>query len=176
MQLKLRLFTVLVGGGLLGGCASSLKTFDAQKNPSVGIPVGTPVLVKITEQTAYEVDPKHPEFQSYCKPDVNVVYKFLPLGERSYIAFAPAALGKGEFKVEFSDSGALKTVSVNSDATAGVQSMTDLLGTVLPYLAAPKPTLEVKAIAAKDTAQETKDKYCIKKGTEVRDVERVNIR
>ncbi len=114
---------------LLGGCASSLKTFDAQKNPSVGIPVGSPVLVKITEKTTYEVDPKHKEFENYCKPDVNATYKFLPLGERVYIAFDPAIWGKGEFKVEFNDNGALKSVSLNSDASAGVQSVNELLGT-----------------------------------------------
>lgn len=176
MERRLQLIALAIGGTLLSGCASSLKTFDAQKNPSVGIPVGTPILVKITERTTYEVDPKHPEFQSYCKTDVNATYEFLPLGERSYIAFEPAALGKGEFKVEFNDNGALKTVSVNSDATAGTQSVTELLSTILPYMAAPKPTPEIKATIAKDTAQETKEKYCIKKGTEVTDVERVNIK
>lgn len=174
MKKRLVLIALVISNIFIGGCASYLKTFDAQKNPSVGIPIGTPVLVKITERTAYEVDPKHKEFESYCKSDINATYKFFPLGERSYIAFDPAVFGKGEFKVEFNDSGALKSVSLNSDATAGVQSVNELLGTVLPYLAAPKA--EMKAAVEKDTAQEKKDKYCIKKGTEVTSVERVEIK
>ena len=160
---------------LASGCASSLKTFDSEKKQSVGIPITSPVLVKITEKTTYEVDPNNTTFDSFCKPDVNAKYQFLALGERSYLAFDPAFLGKGEFKVEFNDAGALKTISLNSDATAGADKVSDLLGTVLPYIAAPKPTVEKKAIA-QDTAQKTKDKYCIKKGTEVVSVERVEIK
>lgn len=161
---------------LVSGCASSLKTFDSEKKQNVGIPISSPVLVKITEKTTYEVDPNNPKFEIFCKPDLNAKYQFLALGERSYIAFDPAFLGKGEFKVEFNDAGALKTVSLNSDATAGADKVSDLLGTVLPYLAAPKPTVETKAFAPEDTAQKTKEKYCIKKGTEVMSVERVEIK
>lgn len=167
----------VIGVALLAsGCASSLKTFDSEKKQSVGIPIATPVLVKITEKTTYEVDPNNTKFESFCKPYVSAKYQFLALGERSYLAFDPAFLGKGEFKVEFNDAGTLKTVSLNSDATAGADKVSDLLGTVLPYLAAPKPTVETKAIAPEDTAQKTKDKYCIKKGTEVVSVERVEIK
>ena len=158
---------------LISGCASSLETFDSAGNRSVGIPIATPVLVKITEQTTYEVDPNHKNYESYCMPDVNSKYQFLALGERTYLAFDPAFLGKGEFKAEFSDSGALKTVSLNSDATAGADRVGNLLGTVLPYLAA--PTVEVLAAEGEGTAQKTKDKYCIKKGTEVTSVERVTV-
>lgn len=167
---------VVVGTTLLSGCASSLKTFDPQQRPSVGIPISTPVLVKITEKTTYEVDPKHKDLETYCEPDVDSSYKFFPLGDRSYVAFEPAALGKGEFKVEFNDNGTLKAISLNSDATAGAQSVNDLLKTVLPYMAAPKPAPAVKAAAVEHTAQEIKDKYCIKKGTEVTSVERVDIK
>jgi hypothetical protein len=161
---------------LATGCASSLKTFDSEKKQSVGIPIATPVLVKITEETTYVVDPNNKNFESFCISDVHAKYQFLALGERSYLAFDPAFLGKGEFKIEFNDAGALKTVSLNSDATAGADKVSDLLGTVLPYLAAPKPTVETKAIASEDTAQKTKDKYCIKKSTKVMSVERVEIK
>ena len=160
---------------LVSGCASSLKTFDSNKKESVGIPIATPVLVKITEKTTYEVDPNNSKFKSYCTPDVNTKYQFMALGERSYLAFKPAFLGKGEFKVEFTDSGTLKAVSLNSDATAGADKVGDLLGTVLPFIAAPKPTVEIKTVAPEDTAQKTKDKYCLKKGTEVVSVERAEV-
>lgn len=160
------------------GCASSLKTFDAKSKPSVGIPIGTPVLVKITEETTYEVAPgdENAKYKDFCKSDVNSKYQFLALGERSYIAFDPAPLGKGEFKIEFNDAGVLKTVSLNSDATAGTEKVTGLLETVLPYLAAPKPTPSAQVLPSDITAQDKKDKYCIKKGTKVISVEPVEIK
>ena len=149
------------------GCASSLKTFNADSKPTVGIPIGTPVLVEIIEETNYQVDPAHPEYKEYCTPDTNSRYEFLALGERSFIAFDPAPLGKGEFKVEFNDAGVLKSVSLNSDATAGAEKITGILSTVLPYIAAPKPTPSALALPPDATAQGKKDKYCIAKGTKV---------
>ena len=179
MNKLLALLTLSVGTTLLGGCASSLKTFDAEKKPSIGIPIGTPVLVKITKETTYEVDPISIDFVKYCTSDIDETYEFLPLGERSYIAFEPAALGKGEFKVEFTDSGALKAVSLNSDATAGAQAVTDFLKTVLPFVAAQKTAVVATTAYAPldgDTAQNKKNKYCIKKETKVTSVERINIK
>ena len=61
----------------------------------------------------------------------------LALGERSYISFAPGELGKGESELEFNDAGLLKSVSLNSDATAGAAQVNELLKTVLPFVAAP---------------------------------------
>ncbi len=168
--------TIIIAALLLAsGCASSLKTFNAKGEPTVGIPIGTPVLVEITEETTYEVDPKNVGYESYCKSDINSKFQLLALGERSFIAFDPAPLGKGEFKVEFNDAGVLKSVSLNSDATAGTEKITGLLDTVLPYLAAPKPTASALALPPDTSAQENKEKYCIKKGTKVVNVKRVNI-
>ena len=157
------------------GCASSLQTFDATGKKTVGIPIATPVLVKITEKTSYEVGPDGSAYSKYCTAEVNAKYQFLALGERSYVTFKAAPFGKGEFKLEFNDAGVLKTVSLNSDATTGVEQITGLLGTVLPYLTAPKSTPEPKAGLPEETAQKIKEKYCIKKGTEVLSVERVTI-
>lgn len=168
------LFLIAVMSTMVSGCASSLKTFDSEKKASVGIPIATPVLVKITQRTNYEVDPNNQVYSKYCTSVTSSKYEFLALGERSYIAFNPAMLGKGEFKVEFTDSGALKSVSLNSDATAGAEKVKDLLSTVLPYLAAPKITAAV-APGEGDTAQQKRDKYCISKGTEVLSVERVGV-
>lgn len=169
---------------LTSGCASSLKTFNEKSEPTVGIPIRTPVLVEITEETTYEVDPNHAKevdpnhakYESYCKPDINSKYQFLALGERSFIAFNPAPLGKGEFNVEFNDAGVLKKVSLNSDASAGTEKIAGLLDTVLPYLAAPKPTPSAQLFSSDTSAQGNKEKYCIKKGTKVVDVKRVNIK
>lgn len=161
---------------LTSGCASSLKTFNEKSEPTVGIPIRTPVLVEITEETTYEVDPNQAKYESYCKSDINSKYEFLALGERSFIAFNPAPLGKGEFNVEFNDAGVLKKVSLNSDASAGTEKIAGLLDTVLPYLAAPKPTPSAQLFSSDTSAQGNKEKYCIKKGTKVVDVKRVNIK
>lgn len=176
MEINMKYIAIIIAASLLtSGCASSLKTFNAKSEPTVGIPIGTPVLVEVTEETAYEVDPSNAKYDSYCKPDLNSKYQFLALGERSFIAFNPAPLGKGEFKIEFNDTGVLKSVSLNSDATAGTEKITSLLDTVLPYLAAPKPTPPAQALPPDTTAQERKDKYCIKKGTKVISVKRVEV-
>lgn len=167
---------VIAASLFASGCASSLKTFNADSKPTVGIPIGTPVLVEITEETTYEVDPNNMKYATYCTADLNSKYQFLALGERSFIAFDPAPFGKGEFKVEFNDAGVLKSVSLNSDATAGTEKITGLLDTVLPYLAAPKPTPSAQTLAPDTTAQGNKDKYCIKKGTKVISVNRVDLK
>jgi hypothetical protein len=177
MENNMKNIAIVFAASLLAsGCASSLKTFNAKSEPTVGIPIGTPVLVEITEETTYEVDPNHVMYESYCKPDTNSKYQFLALGERSFIAFDPAPVGKGEFKVEFNDAGVLKSVSLNSDATAGTEKITGLLETVLPYLAVPKPTPSAQGLPPDTSAQGNKEKYCIKKGTKVVSVKRVDIK
>lgn len=166
---------------LASGCASSLKTFDGKGNSSKGIPIGTPVLVKITAETTFKgtANATENEVAKYCLSEKNEELKFMALGERSYIAFDPAPLGKGEFIIEFNDDGVLKKVSLNSDATAGVDKVNSLLGTVLPYLAAPKPTAEsvMEAAAAKvdESAQKMKEKLCLKTETKIISVERAVI-
>lgn len=173
--MKISTFASLVLVAVCTGCASSIQTFDATGKQTAGVPIATPVLVKITEKTSYEVGPDGSAYSKYCTDEVSAKYQFLALGERSYVTFKAAPLGKGEFKLEFNDAGVLKAVSLNSDATAGAEQISGLLGTVLPYLAAPKPTLESKSVALEETAQKIKEKYCIKKGTEVLSVERVKI-
>ncbi|NMG00887.1 hypothetical protein GPA27_26250 [Aromatoleum toluolicum] len=169
--------TVLISSAplLLGGCASSLETFDASGTQSVGVPIATPVLVKVTERTSFAVSPDGADYARYCIEEVNARYQFLAIGERSYVTFKPAPLGKGEFKLEFTDAGALKMVSLNSDASAGVEQVTGLIGSVLPYVAAPKPVPDARAAVSEVAAEKLKEKYCLKKGTEVLRVERVKI-
>ncbi|MEW5983284.1 MAG: hypothetical protein AB1806_13085 [Acidobacteriota bacterium] len=159
-----------------GGCASSLRTFGGDARPIVGVPVATPVLVRITETTSFEVDPANPGYQAYCTDETTSRYEFLAVGERAYVAFRPAMFGKGEFRLELTPSGALKSVSVNSDATAGADTVGELLAAALPFVAAPKAAADTKAaLPAGETAQKIKERYCLKTGSQVTRIERVQI-
>ena len=173
MSTKLLPLMVLIG--LTSGCASSLKTFDSNSKPTVGVPVSAPALVKITTKTTFSVVPGHEAFAAYCVEEVDSEFTFLPLGERSYITFDAAQFGKSEFKIEFNDTGALKAVSLNSDAAAGVDAVGGIVSSVLPFLAAPKAAPQAGTATATDPAQKTKEMHCSKKGTEVVSVERVTV-
>lgn len=161
------------------GCASTLQTFDSKKAEMVGVPVSIPVLVKITEIVKYVAAPNAGANASYCTEETNSRYAFMPLGERIYVNFDSAPFGKSEFKLEFNDSGLMKSVSLNSDATAGVEQVSGLIGTILPYLSAPKSAADTRSTsldvservaAATEPAQALKDRYCLKAGTHVTEV------
>jgi hypothetical protein len=173
--MRANVFALAAALPLCAGCAASLQTFDSASQPTVGIPVSTPVLVKITEMTTYQPAPSGSAYAAYCTEEINSTFQFLALGERSFISFKPAQLGKAEFKLEFSDSGVLKGVSLNSDATAGVEQVAGFLETVLPYVASTKAMPDVKAGDAGDTSQSLKDKYCLKKGKEILSIERLTM-
>lgn len=159
--MKIREGLFLIVAVLASGCASSLKTFDSNGQASPGVPVSIPVLAKVvTVRSFVPAAPAVSEKEkSYCVPEKLEEFKFMPMGERTYIAFDPAPLGKGEFKLEFGDNGMLKTVSLNSDATAGVEKVGGMLGTVLPYLAEPK---QASTTEAEDKAAALKEKFCLK--------------
>lgn len=158
------------------GCASSLKTIGADGAPVLGIPVASRVLVRVTETTTFVVDPANPAYAAYCTPETSSRYEFMPLGEPFYVVFEPAALGKGEFRLELAESGVLKSVSLNSDATAGADDVGELLAAVLPFVAAPRREPEAAGmVGADDTAQKLKTRYCLKNGTAVTLIERVTI-
>lgn len=160
----------------VAGCASSLKTLGADGAPVPGIPVLSRVLVRVTETTTFVVDPANPAYAAYCTPETSSRYEFMPLGAPIYVVFEPAALGKGEFRLELAESGVLKSVSLNSDATAGADEVGDLLAAVLPFVAAPRPVPEaVGMLGADDTAQKLKTRYCLRTGTAVTLIERVTI-
>ena len=176
--------TCAIGAALLGlsvlssGCASTLQVLRDDTTPLPGVPVAVPVLVKVVEETTFDL--KGPEeFRKYCVPEVNSSYKFMPVGERVYVAFNPAKLGKGEFKLELTESGGLKMVSLNSDASAAVTDaagqLTDLVAAALPYVAAPKADEDARMVAADKTAAELKALHCLKKGTRVKGVVPVRV-
>ncbi len=173
---QMRLAVAAMAAVAAAGCASSLRTFGADGRPAIGIPVASRVLVRITETTSYVVDPANPGYSGYCMPETNARYDFLPIGERIFVAFEPAALGSGEFKLELTESGVLKSVSLNSDATSGADEVGELLAAVLPYVASPKPVSEGALLrGADETAQQVKTRYCLKAGTAVTGIERVAV-
>lgn len=173
MKWSLQLLVVLMA--LLSGCASKLAVFDGHGNPMKGVPVRSPLLVEITTETSYEIDPKIPAsdrgyetIKKLCAPTTNSTTSFLPLGTLTYVNFEPASFGKSEFKLEFSDSGSLKTLSLNSDPAATTESVSRLLGAVLPYVAAPKPT--EKALAEEPDLERTRASVCLVKETKIKSI------
>lgn len=156
----------------LMGCAASLLVYDEDGNLKKGVPVRTPILVEITEKTIYKVDPSiptsDPNYETIvelCEPTLKQSTSFLPLGEISYIEYDPATFAKSEFSIDFGESGALKSISVNSDPAATTESVSNLLATVLPFIKAPRvaPTVDVDL-------EELRNKSCIVKAAVIESI------
>lgn len=161
----------------LSGCASEFAVHDKNGQEIVGFPVRTPVLVEITEQTRYEVvaGAEHAEFAKYCTPRVSSSHSVLPLGDLHYVSFDAAALSKGEFSLDFYDSGALKNLSVNSDATEGLDSVSDFVEGVLPFVMAPKEGDDARLFERLDDAETLRKKHCLQTGTTLVSIERISV-
>lgn len=152
---------------LCAGCASDLLVFDSKGATAKGVPVGTPVLVKVTTTTTYAVDPNNEKYSSYCVDDASESYKVLPLGDLYFVTFNSAALGKSEFSLDFNDSGLLKTVKLNSDprTAENIEATSKVIDSIaevaktggLGAAMAPRPPED------RPTAEQTKRQYCIKK-------------
>ena len=135
-----RLVAVGVAAVLATGCASDFSVYgDAKGEDAIkGFPVRTPAMVMITTRTEYElVAGMSSEFSRYCTPEETTAQAFLPLGDVIFVDFEPAPLGKSEFALDFGEGGILSKVSINSDATAGADSVTGFLEKVLPFFKAP---------------------------------------
>ena len=183
MNTDLRTFAFCaVAMSLMSGCASHLKVHNADQTREVaGVPVLTPTLVKITETVRYIALPGAEKYNGLCTEQTTSRYAVMPLGERIYVNFDAAAFGKGEFKLEFNDAGGLRVVSLNSDAAAGIEQATGLLGTILPFLSTPKTAATEAATASlaqetgvadkRDNADALKAKFCATAGTTVNDIE-----
>jgi hypothetical protein len=158
---------------LAAGCASSLRSFDAEGRALTGVPIRAPLLVEVTRVTTYTPAPTAGAYAAYCKPDTAVTLEVMPLGRLFYVNVDPASLGKAEFKLELTEAGTLKTVSLNSDprTAESIKELGAALGTLLPYVAAPKePPAEVRTTAPADaSAQELRDRHCIRTGVGIRD-------
>ncbi len=158
----------------LGGCSAKLTVYDQDGNTQKGVPIRTPILVEITSKTIYEIDPSistsDPQYETIrklCEPTTNQTTSFLPLGNISYVNYDPATFAKSEFKVEFTDSGATKSISVNSDPSSTTESAATLLGTVLPFFKAPKAALSAPFALGTVDLEELRKKSCIVKETKI---------
>ena len=170
--------SIFVASGLVlvTGCASSLKIYDAKNNEAKGVPINVPQLMEITTTTSYKVAKGSEKYKDFCTPEVSSKLEFLPLGDRYYVTFDPATLGDGEFSVEFNDKGLLKSVTLNSKASAGAEQANALLSTVLPFIKAPKAAPETKAlIDEEDSAQKLKAKHCLKASSKVTGIRKVEV-
>lgn len=186
-----RIGIVLLAVIAVSGCASRLTTFDSDGGKEMkGIPVGKPVLVKIASETIYQQVSKGTKGAilvdgKSCPKLETSEYKFLPLGEVYYVNFKPSVFGKGVFKIEFASSGNLKIVSVNSDASAGIDAVKSLLETTLPYIATVKTKEESKGIQPQAPLVETNGKpsnnkktkiHCMKMGKTEVSIEKIEIK
>lgn len=160
----------------MNGCASELKVFNENEVEVKGVPINVPQLVEITTTTTYKVAKGSEKFKDLCTSEISSKLEFLPLGTRYYVTFDPAPIGDGEFSVEFTDKGLVKSVTLNSKASAGAEQANALLSTVLPFIKAPKAELETKAlIEVDDTAQKLKAKHCLKSSAKVTGIKKVDI-
>lgn len=160
----------------LSGCSSKLMVFDSEKKETIGIPFNVPQLVAIKTLVKYKVVKGSEDFADYCTSETTVKKELLPLGERYYINFDPAQLGDAEFGVEFNDKGLVKSITLNSKASAGSEQANALLTSVLPYVSAPKEVSEEKAlIQPGQTAQKLKEKHCIKASSEIISITKIDI-
>lgn len=185
----LRIIVVFLSIITISGCAANLTTFDSKGKKSKGIPVVGPVLVKITSVTEYQVlpGPKHKHFEDHCMKETKSEYKILPL-DIYYVELEPSPFGKGEFKIEFTDSGAPKMISLNSDASAGIDAVKGFLETTLPFVtdvktlkettsrSAVKNVIEDLATGQMVDAATLKKIHCLKKGSVVKSIEKVKIK
>lgn len=160
----------------LTGCASKLEVYDSSKNKAKGVPVHIPQLVQVTTVTKYKVAKGSEKYKDLCTPETITSFDLMPLGERYYITFDPASLGDGEFSIEFTDKGLLKSVTLNSKASAGAEQANSLLSTVLPYAASPKPIpAPMSLVGTDETAQKLKEKHCIKSSSKVTSISKVDM-
>jgi len=170
--------SVLIVSGLvlISGCASTLKVYDASNNEAKGVPINVPQLMEVTTTTSYKVAKGNEQYKDLCTPEVSSKLEFLPLGERYYITFDPATLGDGEFSVEFNDKGLVKSVTLNSKASAGAEQANALISAALPFIKAPKSVSEkMSLIGENDSAQKLKAKYCLKAASKVSSIKKVDI-
>lgn len=175
-----RISMILVFFGVLNGCASDLKVYDSNNNEAKGVPINVPQLVEITTVTSYKVAKGREKFKRFCVSEESSKFEVLPLGERFYVTFDSASLGDGEFSVEYNDKGLVKSITLNSKASAGVEQATALLSTVLPFLKAPKvaattATTNKGLKGADEQAQNLKDKHCLKSGTKIKSIKKLEI-
>ncbi|AZC37272.1 hypothetical protein C4K37_2885 [Pseudomonas chlororaphis subsp. piscium] len=148
----------------ISGCSSELFITE---DPLKGLPIHEPELVKIITTTQYEPSPTAKDKSlatTICATkSTKEDFKFLPLGRTRYVNFEPSHFGKGEFKIEYSDSGATKSISLNSDPSAPIEAASGFLSTVLPYLG--KPQFQAALV---DSAEDLRQENCLIKTSTIK--------
>lgn len=159
------------------GCATHLNVYDGRGEAMKGVPIRSPVLVEVTTQTDYTIapsvsssDPNYATIVELCKPTTTQKTEFLPLGEVAYVNFDPAEFGKSEFKVEFTDAGGTKAISVNSDPSAAIESTAGLIASLAPFIAEPKGN--AAPLMAGGDLEELRKASCIVKSSKVLSIKR----
>lgn len=170
---------------MLSACSAKLEIYDQNGNTLKGIPIRSPVLVEVTTTTSYIQDPAinqaDPRWQyrdtirELCNPTTATVTSSLPLGALNYVNYDPASFAKSEFKVEFNDAGGTKSISVNSDPAATTESVSSLLGTVLPFVKEPKAAPAAALGPGGIDLEELRKSACIVKGTAVTSIKEVKL-
>jgi len=162
----------------ISGCASTLRTFDAQQQPSSGIPFRSPVLVDVERMTTFQLVSGQTTLARYCTPESTVTVEFLPIGELHFATLQSAAFGKADFSVELTDAGALKKLTIGSDpgTAAVIEATTSLASAILPFAFTQKEPADARTELVSDssnlTAKQLKDRHCTKVKTSITNVKR----
>ncbi|WP_159820286.1 hypothetical protein [Colwellia sp. 20A7] len=134
--MKIIMYTFLIA--VISGCATNLETFNHDGSVSKGIPVPKPRLVKVIKTTYFKAikAAKNPELCNDTK--ISETYDYVTSDEYYYVNFDPSQFANGKFDVTFNDKGLASNISINSEASTGVDSINSILGTLLPYYKVPK--------------------------------------
>ena len=156
------------------GCSTKLQTFDSSANATKGIPVPTPLLVKVTTTTSFKAIPGTTKAEAKICDSSEVVesYDYISSGDFYYVNFDPSQFADGSFEINFNDKGLASKISVNSEASSGVSAANSMLETLLPFYKVPKADkLAAKkddgstsariAQASKTSAADLKAEHCV---------------
>lgn len=112
------------------GCASKLRVWG-EPGEIKGVPFNAPKVVR-KEFTRN----RHTEFGEKCTPTPVVQTVTLPLGERFYANVDLAQLAKTGFGMNFSDSGALSQITLNTEPASAdtIKATTEAITSLAPLL------------------------------------------
>jgi hypothetical protein len=130
---------------LLTGCASSLQVWDAQRSPIEGVPFRAAEVYRV--RGTYT---RHTEHGEACTRAPFERTTSLPTGNLYFANVHAAEFAKTEFGMTFAESGALASITMNSEPTAPqtIEAVTTALSTLLPFAG-------VRAAGAAESTTET---------------------
>ena len=138
-----------------------------------GIPFSVPALRKVRTTTTYK--PGGSEEDQDYKADCNISkveesYQTFPLGKTYFASFDSASLGKSEFSIQFTETGLLKSVTLNSDPNTAqnIEATAKLIGsltgvaTEAAKIATGAATKAFVVAGEKPSAEKRREKHCVK--------------